>query len=297
MIKIKLFADWCSIDVLYHTIITTWDIPDGIYKNIQFVLGDDFTHAVVFNCAMPNLAIPKQNVVGFSQEPRPFMCKPFMNFTESFLPWAIQHVGTYFIDDNKGLPSNFIKGHLFISPPQWSGVCWKTQWNVQDKPNMMSVIGSEKRILEGHKLRHALIQRILKTDLNIHIYGRQMNQYSDPQGMDRVRGPFLKSIPHESYKYVVAIENFQNDYYYSEKFCWCLEKNCIPIYYGARKIKEWYGDCCIELPSDPDAAMNLLRDILENDPYDFNYNAKDKLYEELYFPQFLINHFKATSKY
>jgi len=262
-----------------------WDVPDGRYRDIQFVTDNTFTHAVLFNCPQPNLTIPKENVVGFAQEPR-----PNMQFSESFLQWACENVETYFLDDIRGLPPNFRQGHQFITP----GVCWDTRYHVYPKPKMMSIVASEKHLLQGHKLRHALIQRILRTDLGIDIWGRQTERYSDMQGLGRVKGTFATAMPYKDYKYIIAIENHQNDYYYSEKFCWCLEKNCIPVYFGAKKIKEWYGDCCVELPADPDAAMEIIRDTLENDPYDFNYDSKDVLYEELYFPQFLINYFNQA---
>ena len=52
------------------------------------------------------------------------------------------------------------------------------------------------------------------------------------------------------YPFSVVIENYIDDYWLTEKICNCFANHCIPIYYGARKIKDlFYGEGIIQCNS------------------------------------------------
>jgi hypothetical protein len=175
-----------------------------------------------------------------------------------------------------------VEGHLFITPK----LCWKTRNDPFPKTRKMSLIASEKRFLEGHEFRHQLIEAILQTDLPVDIYGRTTDRYRDSLG--RVKGPFTTTEPWNGYEYAISIENTRNQHYYSEKFTTCLESRTFPIYYGADKIQEWYGDdCCVPLVNtNVNDALDCIMDVL-NHPRKVQDEHKNKLYEEYYFPEFL----------
>ena len=42
-------------------------------KNYSFTSGEDYTHAILMNKAMPSLRIPRENVIGLAFEPREFL--------------------------------------------------------------------------------------------------------------------------------------------------------------------------------------------------------------------------------
>jgi hypothetical protein len=285
-IKVKCFASFCSDVQIHRNMLTAWDIPTGRHNNLEFTSDNDFTHAVIFNWTKPDLrGIPPENVIGFSQEP-----KPLTQFSGEFLDWAVEHVGTYFVDDNSQLPENFVEGHLFITPK----LCWKTKDDLFPKTRKMSLIASEKRFLEGHDFRHRLIEAILQTDLPVDIYGRTTERYHDSLG--RVKGPFATTEPWNGYEYAISIENTRNQHYYSEKFTTCLESRTFPIYYGADKVQEWYGDdCCVPLVNtNIDEALDCIMDVF-NHPRKVEDEHKNKLYEEYYFPEFLRKFYECPS--
>lgn len=55
---------------------------------------------------------------------------------------------------------------------------------------------------------------------------------------------------HAPYRFAVVVENYIDDYYFTEKICNCFANKTIPIYYGARKISEIFNtDGIIEVPT------------------------------------------------
>ena len=46
---------------------------------------------------------------------------------------------------------------------------------------------------------------------------------------------------HAPYRFSVIIENYIDDYWFTEKICNCFANKCVPIYYGARKIDEFFN--------------------------------------------------------
>ena len=174
--------------------------------------------------------------------------------TYKFRNYIERRVGNYLIGARiKGFPKEYICHYGFLShiPIQ----------NKPKKTNIMSIILSNKKITTGHKYRHELVEKILKTDLNIHIYGRGADNYKD----DRVKGSFNLMEPYESYTFTIAIENVIHNHYISEKFTSSIALNCIPIYLGSRNIKKYFGDdCYIKLPGKVDEDIKLLQDIFTN---------------------------------
>lgn len=66
----------------------------------RFTTGEDYTHAIILNTAIPMLTIPKENVIGLSLEP--------VILSPAFIAYADKHIGKYFIGEQRDLPAPFI---------------------------------------------------------------------------------------------------------------------------------------------------------------------------------------------
>lgn len=235
--KIKFFCDFTSS----QNVINNFTVEK---KTTYFTTGDDFTHAILLNTAMPNLTIPKENVVGLAFEPR---C--FLDITHEFVEYAKKHVKLYYIGDAKNLPLPFVEHHGFL---------WHSPLNsINFKCKLMSIIISNKKVTEGHIYRHKITQWIYENDLPIDIYGFGSNQFN---GM----GYFDDYTPYTNYFFSICIENTKCNEYFSEKISNALVNNCIPVYYGANNINRYFEGQVIELIGDFTEDTNLIKRILLN---------------------------------
>lgn len=266
MIKIRFFSSFCTSE-------QAADAYKKVYMNkenwYEIVCDDSYTHAVVMNTAMPNLSIPKENVIGVSHEPI-----QFLGLTQEFIEWAKIHLSKYLIGF-PNLPKPFVNYMGF-------------QWFVQERNNYfenkvpekigkIAIWCSQKLQSPGHKYRHLLVQKILNSNLPIDIYGRGCVYYKNQD--PRIKGSFDNDEPYKNYEFCISIENFESDNYISEKFLSCIAYNTIPIYLGAKNVDKYFGDnCCIKLSGEVPKDMIFLRTLCEY-PYSFKYDLKNARYE------------------
>lgn len=238
----------------------------GEDKKIYITANDDYTHAIIINTAMPDLKIPKQNVIGLAFEPI-----QFLNLTPAFVNYAINHIGKYLIGDaGPNLPALFVPhfGYLWHSPPPLPLT------EVTMKNRIMSIIVSNKMTAPGHQYRHKLTQEIIKRRLPIDIYGNGSSNYS----FHTVKGPFYDDIePYRHYLFSICIENFKSGHYFSEKIITPLLHNCLPIYHGCINIGAYFdkGDV-ITLTGDTKRDIELLIAILKNPRMHYRRTCTDK---------------------
>ena len=119
-IIIRIFSSYCSSTEAKQN-IEKWcmssEIPFyGKDKKIYITDGDDYTHIVILNTAMPNIPphIPKKNVLGLAYEPL-----PFLQLTSTFVEYAQKYIGFYLIGDVQinsqyRLPAPFFEQYSFI---------------------------------------------------------------------------------------------------------------------------------------------------------------------------------------
>lgn len=249
MIKIKCFSSFCSSDKckdVYECICHAY-LYDYYNKDYIFTTNDDYTHAIIINVVMPELSIPKENVLGLAFEPYPFLI-----ITDEFIEYAKKNIGRYFIGDCNDLPSPFIEhfGYMWYS---------SNQKNITFKPNLMSIVLSDKKFAPGHIYRHKIVKYIIDYKLPIDIYGYGSNMYQ----YNRVKGSFERSEPYESYMFSICIENFQSNHYFSEKIIDPILLNCNPIYLGCKNIDS-YLENVIQLTNDFEKDMEFIIKILKN---------------------------------
>ena len=231
----------------------------GKDKQYYFINDDDFTHAIIINTAMPDLKIPKENVLGLAFEPI-----YFLGLTPQFVEYAKNHIGRYFIGDKFDLPEPFIEhfGYMWHSrPPK----------EISFKNKFMSIIVSEKQFAPGHLYRHQLVQKIIELNLPIDIYGRGSNQYKSK----RVMGQFNDAEPYENYSFSICIENTVCNHYFSEKIITPLMFNCMPIYLGCKNIEKYVENVVI-LEGNVEKDIITIMKILDNPTMYYRKTYTDK---------------------
>lgn len=96
------------------------------------------------------------------------------------------------------------------------------------KTHHMSLIASDKRFLEGHRLRHAIADWSRLEELDVDLLGRAYREIETKQeGL-------------APYRYSVVIENERRDNYFSEKLLDAFYCDTIPIYWGAPNIDRFF---------------------------------------------------------
>ena len=114
-----------------------------------------------------------------------------------------------------------------------------------EKTKNISMISSQKTLCPLHKTRLRLAYE-LATRIDCYGYnGRRIDTIS----------------AHAPYRYAVVIENYIDDYWFTEKICNCFANKTIPIYSGALKIGDYFNaDGIIQVvPEDIKTVIETLR--------------------------------------
>jgi hypothetical protein len=288
-IRLRIFSDFADSTGLKNA-FRSWNYGRTDYKNLFVVDDDSYTHVAIYNFGRPDIKhIPKKNVIGFMHEPF-----DLLNI-HSYMDYVRDNIGTYIVHDKSRYPDweCFKEGMCYLAPqiPIEQASHYK---DVMDKPFTMSIIASAKQApLQGWGLRHEIIRRILKTNMNIHIYGRGCGMYSDQRVKGEINEKEKAFLP---YKYSIAIENSAYRYWITEKFYDPILCSCIPLYWGASEVSKIFGnDSHIQLPTNPDQIMSVIADVYYN-PQKYNKNiipAKNMLLNEKNFAHYLWEHFNG----
>jgi hypothetical protein len=284
-IYLKIFGH-CGVTTNFDYWMSTDKLKTYYNKEIELTNDNNYTHAIIINTCMPELNIPKENVIGFSHEPNPILFGSNYDYKISFIEYVKKNVSKYYLGDKEDLPDPFIEGQIFY-------IYNKTHFFNQEKINFCSMVISHKNNGLNYNYRHQLVDAILKTNLPIDIYGSGL-KYFNHINDNRLKFPlegtsddFFGKPPFENYDFHICIENVVSNYYFSEKICNPLLSNSIPIYYGCRNIDKFF-DNIIKLTGNIDDDILLLNNIFLNQET-FKNNKKNN-YEEILNKLNLFNH-------
>lgn len=109
------------------------------------------------------------------------------------------------------------------------GGTWVPEWRELDleKSRMMSLIASEKRSQEGHRLRHDLAAWAGAEGLDVDVMGRGYTPFA------------AKAEGLASYRYSLVIENVRERNYFTEKLLDAILCRTVPIYWGCPNIGDF----------------------------------------------------------
>lgn len=146
------------------------------------------------------------------------------------------------------------------------------EYKICDKSKLCSFVSSNKSMCQLHNTRSQLFKFIEKKQAgnikenNIDLFGMAF-QYAGSNNA------FVKPVDYLSdYMFSVIMENYIDDYYFTEKILNCFATGTIPIYLGARKIDSVFnGDGIIKFSSAVDFLK--VRPTLSRELYDSKIEA------------------------
>ncbi|MDE4133972.1 hypothetical protein PXK00_12685 [Phaeobacter sp. QD34_3] len=131
------------------------------------------------------------------------------------------------------------------------GTTWVPDWQDRrlEKSEDLSLIASAKRDLEGHQLRHQMVEFLRQERPDARILGRGYTPFE------------VKADGLAPFRYSVVIENVQEPNYFSEKLIDAILCETVPIYWGCPNIETFFDTqgiiCCSGL-ADLKAAVRSI---------------------------------------
>lgn len=258
---IKLFSDFTSpteLKKMYENICQVDKLDCyGEDKEIYITDGEDYTHVLIINNAIPILNdIPKENIIGLANEPPIYLARMFKY--NNFMEYAKKNIHKYFMGDNSFDKEPFIEKYSYMAHLAQLP-------HIPIKNKFMSLIVSQKSLTaigEGYKYRLDILTYILNSNLPIDIYGRICKSINKED--ERIKGEFKDYEPYENYQFHICIENFRTNAYVSEKVINPLMTNTVPIYLGCRNIDTYFGDNVIQMSGNLNQDIMLINDIVIN---------------------------------
>ena len=129
------------------------------------------------------------------------------------------------------------------------GTTWlhESYQNLYDKTKMCSIIASNKIVTSGHKLRHKILDYLVKENINVDKYGGNFMKLSGTKTKNYTKEHTAKHTTNEKilglkdYMFSITIENSKEDYYFTEKLIDCFLSGTIPIYWGCPSIGDFFN--------------------------------------------------------
>lgn len=231
-----------------------------------------------------DVSCPVGNAWLITQEPP---TSYFKFFTSSFK--YFDRVYSYY----KGVEHPHIKSmqpvlpwHLLRSYKELTSI---TIRQVGHKKDELVWITSNKRGFEGQKVRMIFKDYLDASKFKFHLYGT---------GFQSIHDKFNGLFP---FKYALAIENYSIDHYWTEKFADCLLSWCLPFYWGAGNIEDYFSpECFIRINIyEPDKALEIIQKAIENNEWEKRLSAieqaRNKILNEYQFFPYVAKMIKEDS--
>lgn len=213
-----------------------WDRTPNINKNETLFV----TESNIMNPSIIKLPIKK---VAWLLE-----CKFFSPMNYSWIESNYKNYDYVLTHDKELIPK--IPNSLWLP----TGGCWvsESDWSCDYQKNkLLSMMISDKKQLEGHKLRH----KIKNEKLPVDIFGRGYNFIEH------------KITALKDYKFHITIENSKVPGYFTEKLIDCFVTGTVPIYWGDPKINEVFDTSGMIIVNSFDEIKEVINKI-ENQDFD-----------------------------
>lgn len=185
--------------------------PQEMIQNIRW---DDDSNLVFYSDNFVTDGVPEENACALLIEPRSIQPKIY-----EYMERHYDKFKYVFTHDSR----------LLSIIPNGKQIYWGGVWGFSDTPKTkdISFCSSRKRLCRLHRERLDLANKLSnKIDcMGTFNGGRRVST-------DEIYTP---------YRFSVVIENYIDDYWFTEKVCNCFSHKTIPIYYGARNIDEFFN--------------------------------------------------------
>lgn len=132
------------------------------------------------------------------------------------------------------------------------------------KENTISWITSNQRSSKGHKSRMQFLDKI-RNESFVNLYGRGIKPIEDKWDALSLS------------KYAIAYENYESDYYWTEKITDCFLSYTMPLYFGCNKIGDFFPENSFIQIDPRDKHINLfLKEIVESNKWEENLDLISK---------------------
>ena len=121
-----------------------------------------------------------------------------------------------------------------------------------EKTKHISLVASDKRWIEGHKMRHEIVRRL---GSKIDAMGRGYKTLVS------------KAVAHIPYRYSIVVENSRYPRYFTEKLVDCMLGGCVPIYCGATDISNVFNMDGILTFNTIEELENIVDNIASNEDF------------------------------
>lgn len=198
------------------------------------------------------------------------------NIAIMFEPRSIEPRGFEFVDRHPDMFKYiFTHDSKLLRLPNARFFLWCSIWCKADveKTKGISLIATHKRLCELHEAR-AKLARYFDANGLVDCYGT----YKDPLGKE---GWVDSYTAHAEYKFAIAIENYIDDCWFTEKILNCFSTKTVPIYVGARKINEFFNADGIIQVSDWKDIPELVRNLDIDAEYEKRKVAIEDNYERV----------------
>lgn len=174
-------------------------------------------------------------------EPREYKSYPYNNINQ-----VINKYNKILTYDNELLE----RGAPFEFYP--FGGCWIPEelYGIPEKDKNTSFIYSDKKQLEGHKLRHSVNSWISTQKLPVDTYGK---------GTERPLK--CKSEGLQRYRFSLVIENVRKDWWFTEKLLDCFALGVVPIYWGCPDIGRFFDTKGMIIVNDINEIKQVLNSL------------------------------------
>ena len=253
MIKVNILKNWSYPDLFFQT-------PEnkGIWNDIEFVNASEqpCDFVIVLNYPEQDIIVecPPDHVWAIIQEPpteyRKLTHLGDPNYARIYTT-DIELNGQKYFQSQPALPWHINRSYDFLKSV-----------DVPKKSDNISWVTSNQRAIKGHRDRMSFLESI-REKLKFDLFGRGFNPIDD------------KWQAIAPYRYTIAIENYSNPFYWSEKLSDCFLAWTMPIYYGCTRITEYFpaeSMILIDIHR-PDEAMERIHEAIQSQQWKNNLEA------------------------
>lgn len=281
MTQVRIIKDWDWPDLLRQTPNHS-GVWDGVHFTVAPVQRCDY--AIILNgaSAVTTVTCPAEQIWSIPQEPPTESRKrEHRNPAYAFRLFTSDpdRTGPHYVHSQPALPWHVNKDYDFLC------AC-----PVPEKTRQLSWITSNLQVLAGHRARMTFLREITGK-LNFDLWGKGFNPLADKwDGL-------------APYHYSIAIENYSNPWYWSEKLADCYLAWSMPIYYGCTRITDYFpAESLIQIDiRQPERALATIQAALADHAWERNLDAiahaRELILQRYQFFPFIvaqIRHFEST---